>query len=192
MKTTHNLGNLSIQFVTDKHLVPDSVHTKRAERKITDRQKDFDAIEYCISPEFNWNDITKDENGKPFICNQFLGISHSKEKVAVCWSTMNFGIDVQCIEEKILRIANKFSNIEERQFADNAEFLTLIWSAKEAVFKYHGHLVDFAEEMTVQPFALNDGEFILHYHGKHHKNQYFRVSFVKIDNAYLTLALPKS
>lgn len=191
MKTTLSLGNLSIQFVLNKHLVPDSVHPKRNERKIIDRQKDFDAVGLCIAPHFSWDDITKVENGKPFIGSQFLGISHSNDKVVVCWSEENFGLDIQYVEEKIHRIASKFINDNELPFATSAEFLTLIWSAKEAVFKFHGHLVDFAGEMTVQPFGLDDKEFILHYHGKHHKNQYFRVSFQKIDNAYLTLALPQ-
>jgi phosphopantetheinyl transferase (holo-ACP synthase) len=191
LKTTLSLGNLSIQFVLNKHLVPDYVHPKRNERKIIDRQKDFDAVGLCIAPHFSWDDITKVENGKPFIGSQFLGISHSNDKVVVCWSEENFGLDIQYVEEKIHRIASKFINDNELQFATNAEFLTLIWSAKEAVFKFHGHLVDFAGEMTVHPFGLDDEEFILHYHGKHHKNQYFRVSFKKIDDAYLTLALPQ-
>lgn len=190
MKSNITINNLCIHFIEDKNLVPVIDHPLRKERKILDRQKDFDAVALCLAPNHTWDDVSKDEYGKPFLQQQFLGISHSQDLLVVAWQPTNFGMDIQKIEDRIHRIAPKFTNAKEKLFALDAEMLTLIWSAKESVFKFFGHHVDFAEEMTVQPFPITDHDFILEYHGKHHKNQYFRVSFAKINDAYLTLAQP--
>jgi phosphopantetheinyl transferase len=115
----------------DKHLVPDSVHPNRSERKINDRQKDFDAVEICLAPDFSWNDITKDENGKPFLGSQFLGISHSNEMVVVCWSEENFGLDIQYVEEKIAKTSMevnmpaKYIKMDDTFFLKNKDGKTL-------------------------------------------------------------------
>ncbi len=190
MKTIIEISDISLQYVPDKFLIPVFDHPLRQERKILDRQKDFDAVAYCISPDYSWDDIQKNEFGKPMLRTQHIGISHSHEQLIVGINHENFGVDIQRVDEKIHRLASKFTNISERNFADNEEMLTLIWSAKESVFKFFGHAVDFSQEMTVSPFQLSDSSFVVQYSGKLHKIEYFRVSFVQINGAYLTLAKP--
>jgi 4'-phosphopantetheinyl transferase EntD len=191
LKTIFLLDQFTVHHIENKNDVPVVHHPTRLERKIQDRQKDFDAVAWCLRPDFTMDDISKNEFGKPLLGPLYLGISHSHEQVVTCWAPENFGIDIQKVEEKIHRIATKFAHSSELDFAKDAQKLTLIWSAKESVFKYFGHQVDFATEMRVMPFDLSDGNFILRYDGIHHKNQYFRITFKKLNDAYLTIAKPQ-
>jgi hypothetical protein len=190
LKTIIDLSDFAIHHIPDKYLIPVFDHPARMERKILDRQKDFDAVAYCLAPQYGWDDIQKNEFGKPMLHGQILGISHSHEQVVVAWGDANFGLDIQRTDDKIHRLASKFINDEEAVFANDIETLTIIWSAKEAVFKFFGHSVDFAKEMFVSPFKITDDSFVLEYRGIQHKIQYFRISFIPIQDAYLTLAQP--
>ena len=48
------------------------------------------------------------------------------------------GIDLQTVNEKILRIVDKFTNQTEKKLMDenNLEDMTQLWTIKEAAYKY--------------------------------------------------------
>ena len=106
--------------------------------------------------------ICYDENGKPFQkgANHAISISHSHDFVAILISPSPFiGIDIQRKQDNILRIRNRFINeFEKRSFDyDNIDDLTLIWCAKECVYKIHGDRnVFFKEHMTVERVIKDD------------------------------------
>jgi phosphopantetheinyl transferase (holo-ACP synthase) len=61
-------------------------------------------------------------------------------------SQKNAGLDVQVFNEKLKKIQNKFTTLEElQQIKAPSELaaLSLTWSIKEAVFKYYGTGVPF-------------------------------------------------
>ena len=95
------------------------------------------------------------ENGKPFYSNgPKISLTHSKDYIAII--THHFsevGIDVQEIVEKVTRIKHKFCNAQELEWAKTTEDFTLIWSAKEAVFKIKEKNVLFKEDILVIPAA---------------------------------------
>jgi 4'-phosphopantetheinyl transferase len=82
-------------------------------------------------------------SGKPFLIHppRIISVSHSKSKSAVLVSTntnRRYGIDIESIDKKILCLKGKFLNpIELIQFSirPSIELLTVLWSAKEAVYK---------------------------------------------------------
>jgi 4'-phosphopantetheinyl transferase EntD len=45
--------------------------------------------------------------------------------------------------------------------------MTIIWSAKEAIFKFWGENVAFAEHIEIAPFACDDTRITAHYKGVH-------------------------
>ncbi|MFM7726830.1 MAG: 4'-phosphopantetheinyl transferase superfamily protein, partial [Flavobacteriales bacterium] len=45
--------------------------------------------------------------------------------------------------------------------------LTIVWSAKEAIFKYWGERVVFAADIEVLPFRCDDQSIIARYSGVH-------------------------
>jgi phosphopantetheinyl transferase len=87
------------------------------------------------------------------------------------------GVDIELITPRIHRVAHKFMNPEEIHFFNedyahfleqwglkdkvSLELLTLIWSAKEAIFKWHGlGELDFKEHMRMNGNISTDGDWI--------------------------------
>lgn len=95
-----------------------------------------------VIPNLNLDDIKIDRIGKPYLPGgEFhFSISHSFPYVAVAVHTeCPIGVDIQVYRDKITRIAPKFlSDDEMRLFAVDVRSITLLWSAKEAMFKWRG------------------------------------------------------
>lgn len=94
---------------------------------------------------------------KPFLHNEayHFSISHCGDYAAVIVSTnKRVGIDIEKPTEIINRIKNKFLNEEELgsfNVCGNIQQLTLMWSCKEAVFKWYGQgNVDFRKHILVK------------------------------------------
>jgi phosphopantetheinyl transferase len=112
-------------------------------------------------------EIHKNENNKPtlFIDNNkyYVSISHSFEYVGIMFSKHHeLGFDIEKIDTRIERVAHKFLNNNEQLFAQNIITKTLIWSAKESVYKWYGKKeLDFKLHMEMQSFIeKNEGDFI--------------------------------
>ncbi len=81
------------------------------------------------------------ETCKPFLQNEYIGISHSRSFVAIITSLKSdVAIDIEKISPKAVRISQKFMNEQEKKFfSDVSEFdMTLLWSIKETVYKFYG------------------------------------------------------
>lgn len=110
------------------------------------------------------NDTTiKDEYGKPHLknLNGHISISHCKNYAAAIFSKeKSVGIDIEPINEKILRIADKYTNQTEFNFIDKdneVKHLITNWCIKEAVYKYYGKKeLNFKEDILIQPYQLID------------------------------------
>ncbi len=106
-----------------------------------------------------WN-IAKDEHDKPRIDNNrfFFSISHSWPYVAAMIDPVTeAGIDIQTWHKDIQRIQHKFlSPAEQDLFNNDAQLITLAWSAKEAAYKWNGRRgVDFIEHLPIEYFDQN-------------------------------------
>lgn len=98
-------------------------------------------------------DFYYDNTGKPHLKNKHISISHSKDVIGIyIHPDKKIGIDVEHYGEKIFRVASRFMNEYEKNkyAAQDLEVLTLIWSAKECVFKKYGaETTFFASHQTV-------------------------------------------
>lgn len=100
--------------------------------------------------------IHKNERGRPGINlpGMEISISHAGEYAAAVISTeAPVGLDIEQIRPKISRIKNKFMNeadLQRLRFDDDLQWMHLVWSAKEALFKYDkdGEL-DFKEHLHI-------------------------------------------
>jgi len=84
-------------------------------------------------------DLFYDNYGAPYLTSGLnISISHSELFVAVCLSKEKVGIDLQIINEKIVKVSNKFINDLEKKLTEknNLEKLTHLWTIKEAAYKY--------------------------------------------------------
>lgn len=110
-------------------------------------------------------------NGKPVLPHGALSLSHCRGSVAVATCGTNIGLDIQFPTEQIRVIRSKFCSPSEWGWLETHEeslrALTIVWGAKEAIFKYWGERVDFAADVEVFPFRCDDSRLTARYAGKH-------------------------
>ena len=130
-----------------------------------------------LFPDFPVALIQIADTRKPYLENEtyHFSISHCGDYAAVIVSkTERVGIDIEIPTEKVGRIKNKFLHHDELLMLDRNELtkgpsiykLTLLWSCKEAVYKWWSYGgVDFSERIRLQHFELQrsgllNGQFI--------------------------------
>jgi len=127
-----------------------------------------------LHPDFPLHLISISDSKKPVLSNEefHFSISHCGDYAAAIVSeNKSVGIDVELVTPKIELIKNKFLTEEEIHLISasnyqlstiNYQLLTLFWSAKEAIFKWHGKgSVDFKRNMIIHRlFYENEKGFI--------------------------------
>jgi len=107
-------------------------------------------------------DLYYDENGKPHLHNgKHISITHSFHFAAIIVSDQEVGIDIEKQRNKILRIAHKFTPIEEYRTLANEDALirklTIVWCAKESLFKsFAVKGVSFLQNIDVADFNMDE------------------------------------
>lgn len=119
-----------------------------------------------LFPDFPHHEIEIADTRKPFLPSEqyHFSISHCSDYAAAIVSNKNrVGVDVEVITERVNKIKHKFLHPEELRFVNSQStnkqinLLTLLWSAKEAMFKWYGlGEVDFSDMMRTFPFELKD------------------------------------
>lgn len=129
----------------------------------------------ALFPDFPIGLIQVADTRKPFLEDEayHFSISHCSDYAAVIVSkTKRVGIDIELVNDKIGRIEHKFVNDEEGQLLKENrtvidktktlkiplpnQQLIMLWSCKEAVFKWYGlGNVDFKKHMQVNSIANN-------------------------------------
>jgi phosphopantetheinyl transferase len=138
-----------------------------------------------LSPSFPYELIQIADTRKPFLPNEefHFSISHCGDFAAAIVSTSKrVGIDIEIPVEKIATIKHKFLTAKEHEIfnliepgKDRIPLATLLWSAKESVFKWYGNGgVDFRKQIQLLKqhegndtidcyFSKNNSELIIHY-----------------------------
>jgi phosphopantetheinyl transferase len=119
--------------------------------------------------DFPLEEIMIADTRKPFLENEqyHFSISHCNEYAAAIVSKKErVGIDIELVTAKIERVKHKFTSADELLFFNDEyrgflqqfdlekkieqEFLTMIWSAKETIFKWYGAgQMDFRRHMQL-------------------------------------------
>lgn len=118
-----------------------------------------------LQPSFPLDQIQLNPAGKPFLpSGSQFSISHTRGFAATIISAETpVGIDIEFISPRVIKVEKKFLN--DQEFAllaplseqDRIVFSSLFWSIKETVYKCWGNGgVDFAEQIRIQSFALQD------------------------------------
>lgn len=110
-----------------------------------------------------------------------ISISHSKNLVAIGFSKLKIGIDIQKISEKALSLSPRFiceSNLNNLSI----EKATLLWCCKEAIYKWHQKgSVNFKSDIYIYPFELRTSGTV----SANFKTEKLNLSYIKIDTFYL-------
>ena len=130
-----------------------------------------------LFPDFPYEEIIIADTRKPYLPYEqyHFSISHCGNYAAAIVSRKErVGIDIELPTNRIKKISHKFLNIEERErfhvtgawlqhntdipVTLNDKRLTVLWCAKEAVYKWWGWgSVDFSEHILLKPFEINTG-----------------------------------
>ncbi|MCB0655885.1 MAG: 4'-phosphopantetheinyl transferase superfamily protein [Saprospiraceae bacterium] len=97
----------------------------------------------------------KDSYGKPYLQDRpvYLSMSHSHDLASVILAPVPVGIDIQYRVAKLQRIASKFvteKEIDVYPGKPDLDFLHVLWSAKECIYKAYGKRgLDFREHLHI-------------------------------------------
>ena len=121
-----------------------------------------------LYPDFPYHLIEIADTRKPFLPGEkyHFSISHCGDYAAVIVSTdVRVGIDIELVTPKIELIKHKFISEDEIGLLNGQwsmvngklQLMTLLWSCKEAVFKWYGNGgVDFKKNIIIKKISRND------------------------------------
>lgn len=158
-------------------------------------RKGFSSIRHLMKTAgYSDNDLYYTQDGKPHLKDgKYISITHSFDYSALIISNSCVGIDIEKNRETVKRIASKFIDSENYFLKEQhlIEQLTVIWGAKESLYKIHpkGGLL-FKEHLPIESFELKDNKttgWIL----KSPLKECYSIYFHQIDGFSLVYALPK-
>ncbi len=146
-----------------------------------------------LFPGFPYHLIEIADTRKPFLPNEayHFSISHCGDYAAVIISRdKRVGVDIEIVTKKADKIKAKFLNSAELDKIPHPifdlQYSTLLWSCKEAVFKWYGDGgVDFRKHIHLQFDQLNNdhGEMNCVFTKKGEEN--LHLSYQKLNNLWL-------
>lgn len=118
------------------------------------KKKQFLASRLLLKMEFgDWKTLHS-RNGKPRPTNNSIEISitHDRGIAGIIKSINPCGIDIQEITPKVIRVKSKFINENDIYFlSEKKKDLTVLWCAKEALYKINGSPnIFFKEHMIIE------------------------------------------
>jgi len=143
-------------------------------------------------------DLFYDEAGKPHLKDgRFISITHSNEFTGIIVSEADeVGIDIELQREKILRIAHKYTPLEEYKTVANTDALirklTIVWGAKESLFKIYAQQgLSFLHHIDITDFSFSDTQTTgtIIYKGK---TSHYDINFIEFEGYTCVYALKNS
>ena len=170
-------------------LLSENSETRLHSMKSEIHQKGFLSIRHLLK-EFNIKDIDLeyDEFGKPHLKDgRFISMTHSFQFTGVIVSEeKSVGIDIEKQREKILKIAHKFTPIEEYKTIANVATLTrkltIVWGGKESLYKIYGKKkLLFLHHIFIEDFNFEDEKTtgIIRYEGEDSK---YHINFLEFED----------
>jgi phosphopantetheinyl transferase len=166
-KITETFGELQNEVILNKTngIRLDNMKSEMHQRGFLSVRKLLQQIGYT---DF---DLYYDVFGKPHLKDgTHISITHSFEFSAIILSDQKIGIDIELRREKIAKLADKFIDHEFRYLnKDNREDyisrLTVIWGAKEAIFKIRNEQgISFKDHIEVDVFEMESKKAVATLH----------------------------
>ena len=118
-----------------------------------------------MMPEADLSQLVMADNGKPYLIGLpfHFSFSHCKGYAACAVDDQPIGIDIEIIHPRILKVAHKFLNEQEKGMIAGLEEqeqlnqLAFLWAAKEAMYKLYEQLgIDFAKDFNILELTQGD------------------------------------
>jgi len=140
--------------------------------------------------------IIYDEFRKPFLADNSLciSVSHKDDLVGILLgNNKNIGLDIEKITPRIEKIAHKFINKTEKDYLlENikTEQLTMIWSAKEVLYKIHGvGNLDFIKNLNINSFVPSETDNVSASIAIKNHNKEFLLQYFKFENFFVVFSV---
>ncbi|MGJ8659286.1 4'-phosphopantetheinyl transferase family protein [Cellulophaga fucicola] len=143
-------------------------------------------------------DLKYDELGKPHLKDgNFISITHSHQFTGIIVSkTDEVGVDIEMQRDKILKIAHKFTPIEEYKTIANVsalmQKLTIVWGAKESLYKIYAQKgLSFLHHINVKDFTFAEEQTTAEILYQGHSSLY-SVQFIEFEGFTCVYAIKKA
>jgi phosphopantetheinyl transferase len=178
----------SLSELQDGITLSENSATRLQSMKSELHQKGFLSIRHLLKEvSYTDADLIYDAFGKPHLTDgRFISITHSFIFTAIIISkNVPVGIDIEKQRDKILKIAHKFTPIQEYNTIANADALisklTIVWGAKESLYKIYGKKkLLFLHHIYIEDFKFADekttGE--IRYNGE---NAAYKITFLEFE-----------
>ena len=126
--------------------------------KLAQRKKEFLASRALLNfTKLQNTEIKYNKDGAPELDNgKYISITHCENFAGIAIGNNKIGFDLEIYREKIFAIAPKFLNETEKfiyEFNSVIKGLTLIWTAKEAIYKaVSAKGISFKNNIIISPF----------------------------------------
>jgi 4'-phosphopantetheinyl transferase len=176
------------------YLSENSINRCKSMRSET-HQKGFLSVRHLLQlAGYSDKDLTYALSGKPILNNgKHISISHSFQFAAIAISDSVIGIDIEQNRDKIKKIASKFVGNETLFLNEEKEIehLTMLWCAKEALYKIHpdGGL-SFKEHLPIDSFQPSEKK-TFGWICNETISECYQINFESVENFTLAYAFPK-
>ncbi len=157
-------------------------------------QRGFLSVRYLLKEAgYSDFDLYYTDNGKPHLKDgKHISITHSFTFSALIISDVEVGIDIEKNREKIKIIQHKFVNFEKgfiHRDDDYIEQLTVIWGAKESLYKIYPYGgLTFKNDIDVNSFQIADKKTTAYIKVKDW-NKNYNIHFQQLNGFTLVYAL---
>lgn len=142
-------------------------------------QRGFMSVRHLLAHAgYTDHDLYYNKEGKPHLHDgKHISITHSYTFSAIIVSDQPVGIDIEKQRDKILRIARKFTQLEEYLTLNSTEArvrkLTIVWGAKESIYKlYAQEGLSFLKHIDVTDFYFEAQKTTAKVYYNGHRSQY--------------------
>ncbi len=185
----------SFEFLSNKMELTNICGQRVMKMKSDLHKRGFMSIRHLLALEgYTDKDLFYDENGKPHLKDgKHISITHSFIFSAIIISDTEVGLDIEKQRNKILKIAHKFTPIEEYRTLANDDAiirkLTIVWGAKESLYKSFANVgVSFLQHIYVEEFPLDENKTTATVTFEDRRSQY-DVHFLEFEGFTCTYAL---
>ncbi|WP_435578413.1 4'-phosphopantetheinyl transferase family protein [Gilvibacter sp.] len=174
-------------------------HAARVEGMKSDiHRRGFLSIRHLLAlAGYNDHDLYYNDFGKPHLKDGTgISITHSFEFTGIIVGNQPVGIDIEKGRAKILKIAHKFTPLEEYRTLANEDALirklSLVWCAKETLYKMYGQPgLSFLKHIDVHDFDLGEAKETLATINYEGVKSLYRVFFLEFDGFSCAYGYPE-
>lgn len=153
-----------------------SIHGSNPLTSTSLRNRQWDVLRHLLFKAGIEAPLVYNSSGKPIItAGPHISVTHTGNAMLLSIGNRNHGVDMEAMGIKASKVKQRFCSEIELDWAEktgNENIYTMIWCAKEAMFKYFGEKVDFRKELFIEPAETHSSLIYGTYNGIHGQHRF--------------------